>query len=212
MNQELALPEEQTAIGPRKISRAANHLAAEQWQRKSKREEINKMTETINGLHSCKPENAPQIGAIKTLIVENRTGKSGKAYLKIKSASAEMGGQPYRIVSAEKTDYVDIYGNISFNLEIESQNGQQAGAVNPTIAGQDSADGVLDTRKHLMQAVNLLRLCVRAVNSGLAPHTPEIAQTAEFFQAQVATLFIEASRSGYVSKMPDKPMPGEEPY
>lgn len=77
------------------------------------------MTETLNGLHSCKPGNDPKVGEVKTFTVAQMTGKSGKQYLKIKAESMERGGSPYRILSAEPTGYTDSYGNISFNLEIE---------------------------------------------------------------------------------------------
>lgn len=78
------------------------------------------MNETINGLHSCKPGNDPKVGETKTFVIENKTSKNGKAYLKIKAAGADFGGTPYRILSAEPTGYVDSYGNHSYNLEIES--------------------------------------------------------------------------------------------
>ncbi len=77
-------------------------------------------TETINGLHSCKPGNDPVIGQVKLFVIEHRQGKSGKPYIKIKSANAENGGTPHRILGAEKTDFVDKYGNHSYNLEVEA--------------------------------------------------------------------------------------------
>jgi hypothetical protein len=67
-------------------------------------------------------------------------------------------------------------------------------------------DGVREAKEHLMKAANLLILCVDAVNKAVAPHVPPIAQTEGFFQAQVASLFIEASRAGYVFKMPSRPI------
>ena len=67
-------------------------------------------------------------------------------------------------------------------------------------------DGVTQARQHLMRSANLLVLCVDAVNKAVAPHVPVIAQTEAFFQAQVASLFIEASRAGYVMKMPSRPI------
>ena len=66
--------------------------------------------------------------------------------------------------------------------------------------------GVEEARRHLMRAANLLVLCVDAVDKAVAPHVPAIAQTEGFFQAQVASLFIEASRAGYVFKMPSRPI------
>ncbi len=75
---------------------------------------------TINGLHSCKPGNDPVVGQVKLFVIENRKGKSGKPYIKIRSANAKNGGMPHRILQVDKTDFVDQHGNISFNLEIES--------------------------------------------------------------------------------------------
>lgn len=78
------------------------------------------MTETISGLHSCKPGNEPVQGETKTFVIEQHPAKNGKkAWTKIKSAGAKFGGEPYRIISAEPTGFTDDYGNISFNLEIE---------------------------------------------------------------------------------------------
>lgn len=66
--------------------------------------------------------------------------------------------------------------------------------------------GVTEARKHLMQSANLYNLCVSAVDKAIAPNMPEIAQTSEQFQAAVGTLFIEASRAGFVTKMPQSPI------
>jgi hypothetical protein len=77
----------------------------------------------MNGLHSCKPGNEPVIGQVKTFMVEQRTGKSGKAYTKITSKAADQGGQPYKILSARPTGHTDSYGNHSFNIEVEPVNG-----------------------------------------------------------------------------------------
>jgi hypothetical protein len=79
----------------------------------------------MNGLHSCKVGNEPVVGHIKMFVVEQRTGKSGKAYTKITSKKAEEGGQPYKILSAKPTGHTDSYGNHSFNIEVEPANGAQ---------------------------------------------------------------------------------------
>jgi len=71
---------------------------------------------------------------------------------------------------------------------------------------KDVPDGVTQVRKHLMKASNLYLLCVAAVDKVIAPKVPQIAQTSEMFQAAVGTLFIEASRIGFVEKMPGKPL------
>ena len=66
--------------------------------------------------------------------------------------------------------------------------------------------GVSEARKHLMQSANLYNLCVACVDKVVAPNMPNIAQTSEQFQAAVGTLFIEASRAGFVTKMPHTPI------
>ena len=76
----------------------------------------------MTGLHSCKPGNEPVVGQVKTFIAEQRVGKSGKAYTKIKSAPSDQGGQPYKITSVKPTGFTDAHDNISFNLEIEPSN------------------------------------------------------------------------------------------
>lgn len=190
-----------------------------------------KMTETLNGLHSCKPQNEPKQGEIKTFVIEQRKGKSGKDYLKIKSAGAQFGGTPYRILSAEPTGYTDDHGNVSFNLEIESATlsggdglspDRSTGRVQPSSPSQNAPEsppahlnGVDETRAHIMKSANLYVLCVNAVNKYVAAHLPEVAQTSEQFQAAVGTLFIEASSRrtsdgivwwSYVDKMPERPI------
>ena len=69
-------------------------------------------------------------------------------------------------------------------------------------------DGVTQTRQYLMRACNLYNLCVQAVDKAIAPSVPPIAQTPEFFQSAVATLFINASHMRFVDKMPSTPING----
>lgn len=75
-----------------------------------------------------------------------------------------------------------------------------------TPARSNGDSGVMEARKHIMQSANLYCLCVACVEKVIAPALPQIAQTSEQFQAAVGTLFIEASRAGYVAKMPSKPL------
>jgi hypothetical protein len=56
-------------------------------------------------------------------------------------------------------------------------------------------DGVTQAKQYLCRSANLYNLCVACVNKMVAPHVPPIAQTSEFFQAAVATLFIESSHT-----------------
>ncbi len=195
---------------------------------------------TINGLHRCQPKNEPQIGAVKTFLVIHNPAKQGKKpWIAIKSAAEDKGGTPYRVVSIESTGWEpDQYGNQSYNLEVEAVNGnafQQTKAAMKSYPGdgvydepqgtqnapespvhaQQGEDGVMATRKHLMQSANLLVLCIRAVENAVAPHQPVVAQTSEQFQSDVAKLFIEASSRrttdgvnwwSYVDRMPDTPL------
>ncbi len=81
-----------------------------------------------------------------------------------------------------------------------------ANASESSVQRSNGGDGVADAKKHLCAAANLYVLCVRCVNSMIADELPEIARTSEMFQAAVGTLFIEASRAGLVSKMPETPI------
>ena len=185
--------------------------------------------ETINGLHRCQPKNAPKEGEIKNMVVLNMPAKGDKkAWIKIKNEMPEKGGTPYRILTVNPLDWEpDQYGNVAFNLEIEPSIQQ---GNNPAMDGDDpseyglpamSDDGVNETRKHLMQAANLLVLCIRATNAAVAPHQPVIAQTSEQFQSDVAKLFIEASSRrtsdgvnwwSYIDRMPTTPLELDKPY
>jgi len=81
----------------------------------------------MNGLHSCKPGNEPIVGQVKTFVViHNPATENKKAWTKIKSASADQGGTPYRITSVTPTGFTDSYGNISFNIDIEPQSASSA--------------------------------------------------------------------------------------
>ncbi len=175
------------------------------------------MNETINGLHSCKPGNDPVVGQVKLFVIEHRTGKNNKPYIKIRSANADNGGTPHRILGAEKTDFVDKYGNHSYNLEVEAssspptafsqaratmQQGEPTSCVavdehgieqESSVRVPNGEDGVTEARKHLMKAVNLYGLCIAAVDKGLAGKLPEVAHTSEQFQSTLASIWIEAS-------------------
>jgi|ERR1043166_783677 hypothetical protein len=61
-------------------------------------------------------------------------------------------------------------------------------------------NGVDQARHHLMQSANLLNLCIDAVDAVIKPNVEGI--TAEMYQACSMSLFIEASRSGLIPKMP----------
>lgn len=81
----------------------------------------------IEGLHTCKPGNEPMVGQVKTFVViQNSATATKKAWTKIKSASPDAGGQPYKITAVKPTGHTDSYGNVSFNLTIEPTTDQAA--------------------------------------------------------------------------------------
>ncbi len=81
---------------------------------------------------------------------------------------------------------------------------------------QQGEDGVMATRKHLMQVANLYALCVRCANSRvIADEIPDAHKTNEQFQSTLASIWIEASgrRStngvdwwSFIDRMPTTPL------
>lgn len=190
--------------------------------------EEQQQTSTIRGLHTCAPGNTPSVGQIKLFSVEERQGKSGKPWTKIRNDDQ---GQPYMVMSVAKTDWQNDRGMVSFNLEIEPaahapvqqqphqsfQNAPQTHSNGP-VTGPVAEPKVMDTpRQHLMRAANLYCLCIDAVDVVVAekmrkknidPH-----EHLEFYQAAVSTLFIDAQRAGYVQHMPASgSKPKSEPF
>ncbi len=168
---------------------------------------MNQQNETINGLHSCQPQNEPKEGQIKSFVVLNMPSKgTKKAWLKIKSESREKGGSPYMILSVQPTGYKDDYGNVSFNLEIEPvdqpqnapRNVQQASPAHPE--PKSDRNGIGYVRERLRQAVALYNECVDQVDANIKPKINDC--TAELYQAAIGTLFIWATRAGLEDAMP----------
>ena len=82
------------------------------------------MSEQVNGLLTQKPDSpAPAAGNTQRFSWEQRTGKSGKPWIKIKN-EGEGYGSECEVVSAEKTDFTDSHGNVSYNVSfIPTQDG-----------------------------------------------------------------------------------------
>src|SRR4051794_9660151 len=83
----------------------------------------------INGLLTQKPDSpAPVAGNTQNFWWQEITGRPGKKdYIKIGNPKQENPGSPCEVVSAEKTDFTDPHGNISFNVSFVPQD--DAGAV-----------------------------------------------------------------------------------
>lgn len=91
----------------------------------------------INGLLTQKPDSPePQAGNTVWFEWEQREGKSGKPYMKIKNSKPEY-GQSCEVVKAEKTDFTDSHGNISFNVSFIPQDGE--GGVGGAASSKGSA-------------------------------------------------------------------------
>jgi hypothetical protein len=149
------------------------------------------MQNTVKGLITQKADTpAPVAGQTRPYVWSEIVGRSGKAYTKIKFDTQQ--GQPCKIISAQKTDYADQYGNISYSIEIEP------GSL-PAASSQQNGTLSDSWRQHLMRAANLLAKCHEAAKAvGL-----EEGEDAR-------SLFIDASRAGYIAQMPAKPF-GSDP-
>lgn len=193
-------------------------------------------TVIIEGLHVCKPGNAPSVNQIKTFLVTEETSqRTGNQWTKIRSAAVDKGGRHYRIVSVRPTGTTDSHGNVSFNLELEeaqapaqpqplpphpnqqyvpSQNAQPANANGSPAA--PAAPPAYDTvEQHIMRSANLYNVCLSvaatvirdcAQRKGLEFAPEDIRQIA-------TTLYIQAKDNGYVAHMGDKePQIKKAPY
>lgn len=189
------------------------------------------MEQIISGLLIQKASSRPpEPGEERWFSWETKQGKSGKPYIKIKNDTEEYGGKLCSIIDAEKTDFVDKHGNVSYNVGFEPVNPNGDTPRKPSelrrVMKQDddfvpmthgskgeALPGVDEAKAHIMQAVNLYNLCVDAVDTCVKPHIENCS--AELYQAAVSTLFIESSSRrtlngvdwwSYVDKMPAKPL------
>jgi hypothetical protein len=139
---------------------------------------------TIRGLHSCQKKNTPYIGDVKTFLIEERVGQSGKKWIKIKSAPADQGGRPYEVMSVAATDYSDAHGNVSFNLEIEPQNAPQTHQEAP---GNVATGGGYEDRGHRIERQHSQHMAIQyAVLKGLTEITPkDMMALIDWFQRDV---------------------------
>jgi hypothetical protein len=146
---------------------------------------------TVKGLITQKADTpAPVAGQTRPYVWSEIVGRSGKPYTKIKFDGQQ--GQPCKIISAQKNDWSDQYGNVSYNVEIEPGSA-------PVASSQGNGTSKDSWRQHLMRAANLLSKCHEAAKAvGLTDGE------------DARSLFIDASRAGYIAAMPAKPF-GAEP-
>lgn len=169
----------------------------------------------ISGLHSCKPGNEPVVGQVKTFVVEQKTGKSGKAYTKITNKKAEDGGQPHKILSVNPTGFTDRNGNVSYNIEVEPANGatptqQQQHQAGKMYAGSDDRSSRIE-RQH-SQEMSLRYFAL----SGIKPDTTQLREMTSWFQRDIgnvpATKHITPVSEAGDSVSPPEQYGDEEPF
>lgn len=192
------------------------------------------MNETIEGLHTCKPGNAPSVGQIKSFLVTNEVStRTGNNWTKIRNETPDKGGKHYRIVSVRPTGRKDERGNVSFNLEIEESGASAPPPQNSSPAHQNDREPAstgrpfpppsqspLDTpQQHLMRAANLYNLCLACVDTvirdAMRGRGIDLHEHPAWMQAITTTLFIQAKDQGYISHMSDKeqkPKERKDPY
>lgn len=154
------------------------------------------MSEEIHGLLTQKPTSpTPQAGDERRFSVEERVGKSGKAYTKLKG-EGEGYGALYRIVKAQKTNHVDAHGNVSFNVDImpmeqaANGNGAPNGASNVVAMPSNTLGDSLGQR--LAKLGKLLKMAHDTTIEGLGTN---------YSGEDARTLFIQMCRDGYGSKV-----------
>jgi hypothetical protein len=152
----------------------------------------------MTGLHNCKPGNEPMVGQIKTFVVQQMPAANGKkAWTKIKSANAENGGTPYKILSAKPTGHTDSYGNVSFNIEIEPEtgSGQQSSGGSTRGSSPASRPSNGDDRSSRIERQHSQEMALRywsllARGGALSPEdckdTPKLRAVIDWFQRDVS--------------------------
>lgn len=179
----------------------------------------------INGLHSCKPQNTPMVGQIKSFLVTPETSqRTGNQWTKITNKKPEEGGQWYSILTVAKTNRpADQHGNISFNLDIEPsdppvqqqapQNAPQSSGNGPVTRPNPSAS--TDTvEQHIMRSVNLYGACFRVAATAMRDlgQRLNLELSVEDYRQIATTLYIDAKSAGYIAHMPDQENKKKDPF
>ena len=171
------------------------------------------MNEITRGLHTCKPQNTPRVGQVKSFLLETKNPGTDKEWIKIRNVKPEEGSY-FSIVSVEKTNWSDERGNISFNLEIEPASAPE-GTTFPKTSQQSSgngsparstpAGGSDSVEQHIARSANLYALAFRKA----ATHIRDTAQRLNIelspsdIKEIATTLYIDAKNNGFISHMPD---------
>jgi len=136
-------------------------------------------------------------------------------YLGIKLDVRKVNGKTYEGIKLTESCKIKPVSN---GQAVESP--KQAEPVKTAENKPNEDTGVLETRRHLMQSVNLYTLCLDAAEKVILPHYKAMwldkpNMPPELFQAAVASLYIEASHKrtidvvnwwSFIDKMPEHPI------
>jgi hypothetical protein len=121
------------------------------------------MTEQVNGLLTQKPDSpAPVAGNTQRFSWEQKTGKAGKPYIKIKNEGADY-GHACEVVTAEKTDFQDKHGNVSFNVSFIPQDDAAGGVGEAQSSNGSSSAATSDERGEKIDRAVAFKGAVRVI-------------------------------------------------
>jgi hypothetical protein len=171
------------------------------------------------------------VGQIKNfLLIYNNQGQENE-WIKIKNEAPDKGGTPFRILTVERTNWVDQsgHGNISFNLELEpatvappqQPNGGQQPHQNAPQSAQPAPQQAFapapaqDTAlQHITRSANLwcqsFDIAATIIRDFIQRKGYE--PTLEDIRTIAYTLYADAKNVGYVAHMSDRELKKNEPF
>lgn len=176
-------------------------------------------TETIRGLLTCKPFNAPSVNQIQCFLVIDKGN-----YTKIARSTPDKGGQYYTILTAEKTNYSDANGNVSYNVDIEPANAPapqlpqvgvththqpprnaQQNAVDRPVARSEAPAAMDSAQQHIMRTANLYCMCLQVASTTIRDFAQRkgLELSVEDIRQIATHLNMNAAGHGYIAHMPD---------
>lgn len=120
------------------------------------------MSEQLSGLLKVKPENVPNVGDTVTLSYQELTSQKGNQYLKFKRDTAEYGGKPYKVVSAQPKD-PDEHGNIAVWIGVDATDtpSEASGSAPNASNGRSGRDEAIDRAVAFKAATEIVCVLVR---------------------------------------------------
>lgn len=141
----------------------------------------------MNGLLTQKPGREPVAGETKLFLVEQRQSANGTAWTKVKNATADQGGVPYRVISVKPTGRTDQYGNISMNIEIEPSDGAPQAQLPAQRAFAPSSGDDRSQRIERQHSQHMALLHIAAKGSGF-PDTEALRALIDWYHRDVGRM------------------------